>query len=45
MDWIDTIFEFDTEAWTWSEVGHMKMARGMHAVSVVNYSDFAPWCH
>lgn len=42
---VDTIFDFDTEAETWSEVGHMAMPRGGHAVSVVNFSDFAPWCN
>ena len=42
---MDTILEFDIEAETWREVGHMTMARGEHAVSIVNFSDFAAWCN
>ena len=42
---MDTILEFDIEAETWMEVGHMTTARGEHAVSVVNFSDFAAWCN
>ena len=44
-DYFDTVFEFDTEAETWREFGQMAMARAGHAVSVVNFSDFAPWCN
>ena len=40
----DTVLEFDKETETWSEVGHMMRAEGMHALSVVNFSDFADWC-
>ena len=41
---VDTILEFEKEAETWSEVGHMKQKRGNHALSVVNFSDFEDWC-
>ena len=42
---VDTILEFDVHALTWSEVGHMPQETAGHAVSVVNFTDFAVWCH
>ena len=33
----DEIFQLDTKTNTWKEVGKMKTARGVHAISVINY--------
>ena len=43
-EYLDTIFEHDMEQDTMQEIGNMQEARGRHAVSVVQYSDFSQWC-
>ena len=40
----NNIIEFDPETEEWQEIGTMKDARAVHAVSVVSYSDYADWC-
>ena len=41
---IDTILEYDITRDKYQEIGHMLEPRHAHALSVVQYSDFAPWC-
>ena len=41
---LDTILEYDMEQDTILEIGHMRDARDLHAVNVVQYSDFSEWC-
>ena len=40
----DTILEYDITGDSYKEIGHMLDKRFSHAVSVVQYSDFSPWC-
>ena len=40
----NNIIEFDPETEEWQEIGTMKDARSLPAVSVVSYSDYADWC-
>ena len=39
------ILEFDPETKKWSQIGKMREARSAHAVSVVNYEDYAEYCN
>lgn len=43
-DTVDTILEYDITRDEYQEIGHMLEPRNSHAISVVQYSDFAPWC-
>ena len=43
-EYLDTILDYDMEQDTMQEIGNMQEARGRHAVSVVQYSDFSQWC-
>ena len=36
-DFLDEILEFDPVTEKWTEVGNLKHARGVHAVSVINF--------
>ena len=42
---VDTILEYDITRDEYQEIGHMLEPRNSHAISVVQYSDLAPWCH
>ena len=44
LDSQDTILEYDITKDKYQEIGHMLEPRHAHAISVVQYSDFAPWC-
>ena len=39
------ILEFDPETKKWTQIGTMMEARSSHAVSMVNYEDYAEYCH
>ena len=42
---LNTILEFDIEAERWTDTGNnMTVARGDHAVSVVDFGDYSDWC-
>ena len=43
-DFYDDIVEYDPEKDTITTVGHMIKARGFHAVSVVDASEYTKWC-
>ena len=43
-DFYDDIVEYDPEKDTMTTVGHMIEARGFHAVSVVDASEYTKWC-
>ena len=44
MDSSNAILEYDPETKKWTKISTMSEARSDHAVSVVNYSDFANFC-
>ena len=39
------ILEYDPETKKWTQISTMREARGNHAVSVVNYRDYADFCN
>ena len=43
--YFDEILELDPIGGQWKEVAKMKSARGVHAVSVLNYSEVAQFCN
>ena len=44
-NYVNTIFEFNYETETWSQIGTMKGTRFNHAVSLVSYDDYSNWCN
>ena len=38
------ILEYDPETKKWTQIGTMREARHAHAVSVVDFSDYAEFC-
>ena len=40
----DNIWQFDSEAGQWTELGRLQTARRDHAVSVVNFYEVEPFC-
>ena len=40
----DGILEYDPETKEWTQIGTMREGRHGHAVSVVNFEDYADWC-
>ena len=43
-DSVDAILEFSPETESWTSVAMMREPRERHAISVVNYEDFAKYC-
>ena len=41
----NSILEYDPETKKWTQISIMREARYGHAVSVVNYSDYADFCN
>ena len=41
---VNTILEYDIMGESYTQIGTMIQARYFHAVSEVNYEDFAEWC-
>ena len=41
---VDTILEYDATSDSYTVAGTMIQARVQHAVSVVQYDQFSPWC-
>ena len=41
---MNTILEYDPEFEEWTKIGEMKEARRDHAVSVVDFTDYANFC-
>ena len=41
----DNILEYNPETEEWLDIGKMKEARYVHAVSLVSHEDFAQWCN
>ena len=39
------ILEYDPETKEWTQIGTMREARCVHAVSVVEFTDYADFCH
>ena len=44
MNAFDTILEYDVTEDSYTQIGTMTQARRSHAISVVQYADFAKWC-
>ena len=40
----DSIFEFSPVSESWTSVATMRVPRAGHAISVVNFEDFAKYC-
>ena len=40
----NSILEFKLDTEQWQDIGTMDQGRSRHAVSVVSYRDYAPWC-
>ena len=38
------ILEYDPETKKWTQIGSLREARAAHAVSVLNFTDYAEWC-
>ena len=41
---MNTILEYDPESKEWTKIGEMREPRGGHAVSVVDFTDYANFC-
>ena len=41
---LSDILEYYPKTEEWTQVGTMREARGSHAVSVVDFGDYAGWC-
>ena len=43
-DTLDNIYELDKDTGEWNNVGHMKVARRGHAVSVIDLEKLGQYC-
>ena len=43
-NYFNTILEYDITGDSYTQIGTMTQARSKHAISVVQYVDFARWC-
>ena len=41
---LSDILKYDPETEEWTQTGSMREARGSHAVSVVDFGNYARWC-
>ena len=39
------ILEYDPETKKWKQIGTMREAKAVHAVTVVDFRDYADFCH
>ena len=42
---LDEILQFEAETGEWQLIGHMRMARGQHATSVINFNEIKDYCN
>ena len=42
---LDEILQFDAETGEWELIGHMRLARGQHATSVINFNEIKEYCN
>ena len=42
---LDEILQFDAETREWELIGHMRLARGQHAISIINFNEIKDYCN